>query len=66
MRLTSLKLQSRRNFLDVDDTNDEKRLEQTHLEQVNANASFRTLVELFAQVRYSHLFLSRYVRPNGL
>jgi predicted ATPase len=40
---------------DSNDTNDEKRLEQTHLEQVNANAAFRTLAEFFAQVRYLHL-----------
>ena len=40
---------------DADDIRDEKRLEQTHLEQLNANASFRALAEFFAQVRYLHL-----------
>lgn len=40
---------------DADDRRDEKRLEQTHLEQLNANSSFRVLADFFAQVRYLHL-----------
>jgi predicted ATPase len=38
-----------------EDVADEKRLQQTHLEQVNANGEFRDLVGFFAQVRYLHL-----------
>ncbi len=34
---------------------DEKLLQQTHLEQVTANADFRDLAGFFAQVRYLHL-----------
>jgi len=37
---------------DVDDEHDRKRLEQTHLEQLNANRAFRELAEFFAQVKY--------------
>jgi predicted ATPase len=40
---------------DSDDERDAKRLSQTHLEQLNANASFRPLADFFAQVRYLHL-----------
>jgi predicted ATPase len=40
---------------DSNDASDEKRLEQTHLEQLNANSSFRVLADFFAQVRYLHL-----------
>lgn len=38
-----------------DDVADPKRLSQTHLEQLNANASFRPLADFFSQVRYLHL-----------
>jgi predicted ATPase len=38
-----------------EDEADDKRLQQTHLEQVNANGSFRELANFFAQVRYLHL-----------
>ncbi|HEX9942442.1 MAG TPA: AAA family ATPase [Thermoanaerobaculia bacterium] len=40
---------------DSEDAKDEKRLEQTYLEQLNANLSFRVLAEFFSQVRYLHL-----------
>jgi predicted ATPase len=40
---------------DDDDKMDPKRLSQTYLEQLNANASFRELADFFAQVRYLHL-----------
>jgi predicted ATPase len=40
---------------DPDDEQDAKRLSQTHLEQLNANASFRVLADFFSQVRYLHL-----------
>jgi predicted ATPase len=40
---------------DSDDARDEKRLEQTYLEQLNANLSFRVLADFFSQVRYLHL-----------
>jgi predicted ATPase len=38
-----------------EDDADEKRLHQTHLEQLNANADFRELAGFFSQVRYLHL-----------
>ncbi|MFY9821306.1 MAG: AAA family ATPase [Thermoanaerobaculia bacterium] len=38
-----------------EDNEDPKRLGQTHLEQLNANASFRALADFFSQVRYLHL-----------
>jgi predicted ATPase len=37
------------------DERDPNRLTQTHLEQVNANKSFRTIAEFFAQIRYLHV-----------
>lgn len=37
------------------DRADEKRLQQTHLEQINSNGAFRELAGFFAQVRYLHL-----------
>lgn len=40
---------------DKEDEGDVSRLTQTHLEQVNANKSFRELAEFLAQVRYLHL-----------
>ena len=40
---------------DPEDEQDAKRLSQTHLEQLNANASFRGLADFFSQVRYLHL-----------
>ncbi len=40
---------------DDDDREDEKRLTQTHLEQLNANRPFRELQEFLAKVRYLHL-----------
>ncbi|HUP61461.1 MAG TPA: AAA family ATPase [Thermoanaerobaculia bacterium] len=40
---------------DDDDQNDRKRLEQTHLEQLNANRQFRELADFFAQVKYLHI-----------
>ena len=56
---------------DDNDREDPRRLAQTHLEQVNANRSFRDVVESFAQVRYLHIVPQlirdpeRYARPNG-
>jgi predicted ATPase len=38
-----------------EDRDDERRLMQTHLEQVSANKSFRELQEFFARVRYLHI-----------
>jgi predicted ATPase len=38
-----------------EDDADEKRLHQTHLEQLNANEDFRDLAGFFSQVRYLHL-----------
>ena len=40
---------------DVDDKKDPERLTQTHLEQVNANKSFRTVADFLAKVRYLHI-----------
>jgi predicted ATPase len=40
---------------DADDRSDPNRLTQTHLEQVNANKTFRQLAEFLADVRYLHL-----------
>lgn len=40
---------------DADDQEDPRRLEQTHLEQVNANREFRELASFFSQVRYLHI-----------
>lgn len=40
---------------DPEDESDRKRLEQTHLEQLNANRAFRELAEFFAQVKYLHI-----------
>lgn len=40
---------------DSEDVEDPKRLSQTHLEQLNANSSFRALADFFSQVRYLHL-----------
>jgi predicted ATPase len=37
------------------DAEDELRLTQTHLEQINANADFREIVRLFESIRYLHL-----------
>jgi predicted ATPase len=40
---------------DDDDQQDPERLRQTHLEQVNANRSFREVAEFFSTVRYLHI-----------
>jgi predicted ATPase len=40
---------------DDEDRDDERRLMQTHLEQVSANKPFRELQEFFARVRYLHI-----------
>ena len=40
---------------DAEDAEDAGRLAQTHLEQVNANKSFRAVAEFFSQVRYLHI-----------
>ena len=40
---------------DKDDQNDPKRLESTHLQQVNANMDFREVAEFFREVSYLHL-----------
>jgi hypothetical protein len=40
---------------DAEDTNDEVRLTQTHLEQVNTNARFRDISRFFESVLYLHL-----------
>jgi len=40
---------------DAEDRDDESRLSQTHLEQVNANKAFRSLQDFFARVQYLHI-----------
>ncbi len=56
---------------DPDDDTDPGRLEQTHLEQVSANASFRAVASFLGQVRYLHIVPQlirepeRYSRQNG-
>ncbi len=40
---------------DADDTKDQERLTQTHLEQINANAAFREVAKYFEAVSYLHL-----------
>jgi len=40
---------------DRDDEHDAERLFQTHLEQVNANKSFREIVEFLSTIRYLHV-----------
>ena len=37
------------------DKDDEQRLTQTHLEQINSNAEFRDVVKFFESIRYLHL-----------
>ncbi len=40
---------------DENDKKDSKRLTQTHLEQVSANAEFREIADFFQQIQYLHL-----------
>ncbi|HYW08546.1 MAG TPA: AAA family ATPase [Longimicrobium sp.] len=40
---------------DQSDAEDHNRLTQTHLEQVNANVSFRPIADFLAQIRYLHV-----------
>lgn len=40
---------------DADDEADPERLTQTHLEQINANQSFRDIADFLAQIRYLHV-----------
>lgn len=40
---------------DKDDRDDPSRLTQTHLQQINANKSFRPIAEALSQTRYLHL-----------
>ncbi|MCC7044519.1 MAG: AAA family ATPase [Acidobacteria bacterium] len=40
---------------DADDRSDPGRLTQTHLQQINANKSFRPIAEALSQIRYMHL-----------
>jgi predicted ATPase len=40
---------------DGDDKDDEERLTQTHLEQINSNADFREIAKFFESIRYLHL-----------
>lgn len=40
---------------DAEDQGDASRLSQTHLEQVNANKSFRGLQDFFARIQYLHI-----------
>jgi energy-coupling factor transporter ATP-binding protein EcfA2 len=47
-----------------EDKSDLKRLGQTYLEQLNANAEFRVLADFFSQVRYLHL-VPQLVREPG-
>ena len=39
----------------IDDKNDETRLTQTHLEQIQANEKFRDIAEFFGETTYLHL-----------
>jgi hypothetical protein len=47
--------QSILNRPDRDDRHDPARLTQTYLEQVYTNQAFRTVVEVFASIRYLHV-----------
>ena len=40
---------------DSDDKDDQARLTQTYLEQINVNKPFRTLAEFFTSIRYLHI-----------
>lgn len=40
---------------DAQDQDDQNRLSQTHLEQVNANKEFRAIAEFLSQIRYLHI-----------
>ena len=40
---------------DSDDKDDQARLTQTYLEQVNVNKPFRALAEFFTSIRYLHI-----------
>lgn len=52
---------------DKADKNDEERLTQTHLEQINANKEFRLIAEFFGSLTYLHLVpqLLKYVDAIG-
>ncbi len=39
----------------TDDANDQERLKQTHLEQINSNADFREIARFFEAVDYTHI-----------
>jgi len=47
-----------------DDTTDQARLTQTHLEQVNANKKFRQVADFLSEVRYLHLVPQLVRDPN--
>jgi len=49
---------------DPDDNKDPDRLTQTHLEQINANASFRDIVKTFESINYLHLVPQLLRHPN--
>jgi predicted ATPase len=49
---------------DKDDKDDEWRLTQTHLEQINSNLAFRDIYDYFYQVRYSHIIPQLLRRPD--
>jgi predicted ATPase len=47
-----------------DDENDQERLRQTHLEQVNVNRDFRDIAEFFSSVRHLHIVPQLVREPN--
>jgi predicted ATPase len=48
-----------------EDEKDRRRLSQTHLEQINANDSFRVIADFFAAISYRHL-VPQLVRSTGI
>jgi len=49
---------------DKDDKDDDWRLTQTHLEQINSNLTFRDIYDYFYQVRYFHIIPQLLRRPE--
>jgi predicted ATPase len=51
---------------DVNDGKDSKRLTQTYLEQINANAEFRDIADFFSSIRYLHIIPQLVREPNRI
>lgn len=49
---------------DTEDKNDDVRLTQTHLENINDNVKFRAIAEFFSTVRYMHLIPQLLQHPD--